>query len=34
MQHLRFMESILIRRLSPTINAKENLFDEHIVFND
>ena len=32
LQHLRFMESILIRRHSPQLNGKENVFNEHIVF--
>jgi hypothetical protein len=31
-QQLRFMESMLIKRHSPNINVKENVFNEHIVF--
>jgi hypothetical protein len=31
-QQLRFMESMMIRRLAPKLNGKENVFNEHIVF--
>ena len=31
-QQLRFMESILIKRVMPSINGKESVFKDHIVF--
>jgi hypothetical protein len=32
LQQLRFMEAMAIRKLTPTLNGKDNLFDSHIVF--
>jgi predicted GIY-YIG superfamily endonuclease len=32
LQQLRFMEAMAIKKLSPNLNGKDNLFDSHIVF--
>jgi hypothetical protein len=31
-QQMRFMEAMLIKRRAPSINGKENVFNDHIVF--